>query len=109
MSTKIPMVWNRIQNYFFSDNDYNLLQMLPNMIAVDSSMVISNKLWRKAVVRNAASYELTQQLQHCNRLLWDFYEWNLFSVKLMNCQEFSPTHTVYMHAMLDIMEKKQIN
>ena len=39
------------------------------MIAVDSSMVISNKLWRKAVVRNAASYELTQQLQHCNMSL----------------------------------------
>ena len=33
--------------------------MLPDVITVDFSVVISNKLGRQTVVSNAASYELT--------------------------------------------------
>ena len=29
------------------------------MVAVDFSVVISNELWRQAIISNAASYELT--------------------------------------------------
>ena len=63
------------------------MQMLPNMIAVDSSMVVSDEFWRQAVVSNTASNELTQQLQQCIRPLSDFCKRNLVLAQRSSTKE----------------------
>jgi len=50
--------------FYFIYNNYTSTVTLPNVIAVDFSVVISKELWRQAVISNAASYELAQQLKH---------------------------------------------